>query len=90
MPQELLCSPVYTDAQWHIRDDSHKQKKKGKGPALTGDDAAIPFLGWFCRMCLGSTGETELAAVLSQGTNNAVLGFVPESHMLSKLSEENT
>lgn len=41
-------------------------------------------------MCLGSTGETELAAVLSQGTNNAVLGFVPESHMLSKLSEENT
>lgn len=41
-------------------------------------------------MCLGSTRETELAAVLSQGTDKAVLGFVPVSHMLSKLYEENT
>lgn len=39
-------------------------------------------------MCLGSIGETELAAVLSQPTNKAVLGFVPVSHMVSKLSEE--
>lgn len=53
MPQELLCSPVYTDAQWHIRDDSHKQKKKGKGPTLTGDEAAIPFFGVVLQNVLG-------------------------------------
>lgn len=83
--REVLCSPVYTDAQEHIRVVVTSKREKAKVLHLLERMQQI----WGNAAECAWTVEERLNLLLCC-PHNAVLGFVPVSHMLSKLSEENT
>lgn len=88
--QEVSCPPLDVDGWRCIGGHSHKQKKKGKGTTLIEEMQAVHHWGWCCRMSLGNTRETELAAVPSQGTTARVPASLWVFNLLSKLSEESS